>query len=92
MFLSETGTTEFKREYTTDINKAVIAFANTNGGTLYIGIDNNGSVIGVTNVDTEMLKVSNSIRSATVHLSVSSMIVLSLLPSVGLSEVLPMMI
>jgi ATP-dependent DNA helicase RecG len=59
---SETSTIEFKREFTPDINKAVVAFANTSGGTLYVGVDNDGSVIGVTNIDAEMLKISNSIR------------------------------
>ena len=48
--------------FTSDINKAIVAFANTNGGILYIGIDSDGSIIGVTNADAEMLKSSNSIR------------------------------
>jgi len=60
--MQETAITEFKREFVSDINKAVVAFANTNGGTLYIGIDDDGSVIGVANIDSEMLKVSNSVR------------------------------
>ena len=28
--------TEFKREYTEEIKKTIVAFANTTGGTLYI--------------------------------------------------------
>ena len=32
----EDGNTEFKREYTPDIKKEVIAFANTAGGKVYI--------------------------------------------------------
>jgi len=62
MLLIETATIELKREFTSDINKTVIAFANTNGGTLYIGVENDGSIRGVSNTDTEMLKISNSIR------------------------------
>ena len=62
MSISETATIELKREYTSDINKTVVAFANTSGGALYIGVDNDGSVVGVTNTDAEMLKISNSIR------------------------------
>ena len=62
MSFSESTTIELKREYTTDINKTVIAFANTNGGVLYIGVDNDGSVFGVIGTDIEILKVSNSIR------------------------------
>ena len=66
MFISETTTIEFKREFTSDINKTVVAFANTSGGTLYVGIDNDGSVIGLTDTDAEMLKISNSIRDTIV--------------------------
>ena len=64
MLLKENATTELKREYTSDINKSVIAFANTNGGALYIGVANDGSVKGVDELDSTMLKVSNSIRDS----------------------------
>jgi len=43
----ETGenlTTEFKREYTDEIKKTIIAFANTAGGTLFIGINDDKSM------------------------------------------------
>lgn len=53
---------EFKRLYTDDIKYAVLAFANTEGGTLYIGINDNGSVEGVDNPDAVMLQVMNMIR------------------------------
>jgi len=62
MSLSESTTLEFKREYTSEINKSVVAFANTNGGTLYIGIADDGSIAGVQNVDSVLLTVSNSVR------------------------------
>jgi len=58
MTLFENITTEFKQEYTADINKTVIAFANTNGGTVYIGITDDGDI------DSTMLKVGNSIRDS----------------------------
>ena len=35
----ESLTTEFKREYTEEIKKTIVAFANTSGGTLYIGVN-----------------------------------------------------
>jgi len=60
--LVENAVTEFKREYTSDIIKTVIAYANTGGGTLYIGIDNDGGAFGVANVEEAMLKASNAIR------------------------------
>lgn len=55
---------EFKRQYTDDIKYAVLAFANTDGGTLYIGINDNGSVEGVEDPDAVMLQVMNMIRDA----------------------------
>jgi ATP-dependent DNA helicase RecG len=64
MFTVENANTEFKREYTPDINKTVIAFANTGGGTLYIGVANDGGVVGVTDIDGTALKVGNSIRDS----------------------------
>ena len=64
MLITENATTELKLEYTSGINKSVIAFANTNGGTLYIGVANDGSVMGVDDIDSEMLRVSNSIRDS----------------------------
>jgi len=64
MSLIENITNEFKREYTPQINKSIVAFANTSGGTLYIGIADDGSVVGVQDVDSTLLTVSNSIRDA----------------------------
>lgn len=53
---------EFKRQYIEDIKYAVLAFANTEGGTLYIGINDDGNVEGVENPDAVMLQVMNMIR------------------------------
>ncbi|MEI6580188.1 MAG: RNA-binding domain-containing protein, partial [Eubacteriales bacterium] len=64
MKLAENLTTEFKRIYTEDIKKTVIAFANTNGGRIYIGIEDDGTVIGVNDVDDTMLKATNAIRDS----------------------------
>jgi ATP-dependent DNA helicase RecG len=63
----ETGenlTTESKREYTDEIKKPIVAFANTAGGTLYIGINDDKSIAGVNNPDDTLLQVSNAVRSA----------------------------
>ena len=62
--LMENKTTEFKREYVDDIKITVVAFANSDGGTLYIGINDDGSVCGVQNVDDTMLRVTNAVRDA----------------------------
>ena len=60
----ENKTTEFKREFVDEIKKTVIAFANTDGGNIYIGIADNGDIIGVNDVDETMLRVTNTMRDA----------------------------
>ncbi|MBP3476593.1 MAG: putative DNA binding domain-containing protein [Lachnospiraceae bacterium] len=60
--LTENKTTEFKREYVDDIKNTIIAFANCDGGTLFIGLNDDGSVCGVDDVDETMLRVTNAIR------------------------------
>lgn len=60
----ENETTEFKREYVEDIRKTIIAFANCSGGNLYIGIENNGSVCGVKDVDDCQLRIVSSLRDS----------------------------
>ena len=62
--MTEGITTEFKREYTEDIKKTIIAFANTRGGEVLIGVEDDGTVIGVTDVDGTMLKVTNAMRDS----------------------------
>lgn len=60
----ETENIEFKSGFTEEIYKEVIAFANTDGGVLYIGIDNNGNAVGLDNVDDEYTRITNGIRDA----------------------------
>ena len=64
MNLTENQTTEFKREYIDDIKKTVIAFANTAGGRIYIGIADNGEAVGVSDADEVVLKASNAVRDS----------------------------
>lgn len=60
----ENERTEYKTQLTDDIYKEVIAFANTDGGVIYIGIDDQGSVTGVENVDETYTRLTNGIRDA----------------------------
>lgn len=60
----EGSTLELKRQVVEDVRKTVVAFANSSGGTIYIGIANDGQVVGVADVDREILKISNMIRDA----------------------------
>lgn len=65
MRFAEGPTIEFKQVFVADkINKAVIAFANTRGGILYIGIADDGSVVGVSDADSVCLKATNTIRDS----------------------------
>lgn len=70
----ESQTIEFKENYTDDIKKTVVAFANTDGGTIYIGIDDDGNIVGVNDPDKTVLRAQNAFRDAikpdiTMHLS-----------------------
>ncbi len=58
----EDKTTEFKREYKDDIKYSVVAFANTDGGKIYIGIEDDGTVCGVEQVDETQLRITNMVR------------------------------
>ena len=60
----ETENIEFKSGFTEEIYKEVIAFVNTDGGVLYIGIDNDGNAVGLSNVDDEYTRITNEIRDA----------------------------
>jgi len=64
MKFTEGQTIELKREYTDDIKKSVVAFANTNDGAIYLGIEDSGNIVGVSDGDGTMLKVSNTIRDS----------------------------
>ncbi|WWR14995.1 ATP-binding protein [Lachnospiraceae bacterium JLR.KK008] len=60
----ENKTTEFKREYVEDIKNTIVAFANCDGGTLCIGVNDDGTACGVDDVDDTMLHVTNAVRDA----------------------------
>ena len=62
MNFQESYNVELKREVVEDIRKEIIAFANSEGGTLYIGVNNDGSIYGVSNIDETMLQISNMVR------------------------------
>ena len=49
--MQETERIEFKERLTDDIYKEIIAFANTDGGTIYVGINDHGEPVGLEDVD-----------------------------------------
>lgn len=60
--IHETEQIEFKEIFVPEIKKEVVAFANSDGGTVYIGIRDNGQFVGLENSDFVMQQVSNAIR------------------------------
>ncbi|MCL2671072.1 MAG: putative DNA binding domain-containing protein [Clostridiales bacterium] len=61
----ESQTVECKREYNDKVNKTLLAFLNTGGGTLYIGIADDGTVCGVPDdLNAQLRKVSASFRDS----------------------------
>ncbi len=62
--LNESKTIEYKREFTEDIKKTVTAFANTDGGKIFIGINNEKQIVGLKEPDHVLLQVGNLIRDS----------------------------
>ena len=60
----ETEGIEFKEKFTEDIYKEVIAFANTSGGIIYVGIDDNGEIVDLGDINNEYTRITNGIRDA----------------------------
>lgn len=58
----ESESVELKEILKEDINKEVVAFANTEGGTIYIGIDDRGHEVGIQNLDESYTRLTNIIR------------------------------
>lgn len=54
----------FKSQMVNDIYKEVIAFANTAGGVIYIGVDDKGNLTGIDHVDETYTQLTNGIRDA----------------------------
>lgn len=55
---------EYKSQMLEDLYKEVIAFANTDGGVIYIGIDDQGNLTGIDDIDETYTRLTNGIRDA----------------------------
>ena len=60
--VNECENIEFKLIYTDKLYKEVIAFANSFGGKILIGVDNDGAIEGILNIDETYNKITNGIR------------------------------
>ncbi|MCX6139985.1 MAG: ATP-binding protein [Candidatus Kapabacteria bacterium] len=61
----ESSTVEFKRKFTTSekIAREMIAFANTKGGFLIIGVDDDGSIVGVKSEKEQVAQLEHAVLS-----------------------------
>lgn len=64
MIFQESETVELKAIVVEDIKKEIVAFANCEGGKLYIGVQDDGTVSGLDNPDEASLQISNMVRDA----------------------------
>lgn len=62
MYYQKSETVELKETIVDDIKKEIIAFANCNGGKLYIGVRDDGTVVGLNDPDGIALQISNMVR------------------------------
>lgn len=61
---SENERIEYKREYVDDIAKEVIAFANTDGGEIYVGVNDDGTPAPLSDVDDTYTRITNCVRNS----------------------------
>ena len=64
MTFHESETVELKTIVVEDIKKEIVAFANCEGGKLYIGVQADGTVLGLDDPDNASLQISNMVRDA----------------------------
>lgn len=64
MLFKESETVELKEIVTDDLKKEIIAFANCDGGKIYIGVNDEGEAVGLNDADSTVLQISNMVRDA----------------------------
>ena len=64
MVFRESETVELKSIVVEDIKKEIIAFANCEGGKLYIGVQDDGTVVGLDDPDGVALQISKIGRAS----------------------------
>lgn len=64
MIFQESETVELKAFVVENIKKEIIAFANCEGGKLYVGVQDDGTILGLDNPDEVSLQISNMVRDS----------------------------
>jgi predicted HTH transcriptional regulator len=63
MVFKETERVELKRILNETFEKALVAFLNTIDGTIYIGVDDDGNIVGVDHLDDNLKKIADIITT-----------------------------
>ena len=61
--LYETNRIEYKEKLTSDLEQEVVAFLNSEGGDVFLGIRKDGSVTGISDPDDIQLKIADRLRN-----------------------------
>ena len=64
MTFQETEKVALKSIVQEDIKKEILAFANCNGGTVYVGVSDHGEILGLEDIDASTLQISNMVRDS----------------------------
>ena len=62
MKYAESYTVELKSELNADFKKEIIAFANASGGEIFVGVNREGAVVGINDVESTLERIGNMIR------------------------------
>ena len=60
---SEGQFAEFKRSVSKSIDRELVAFANSGGGNVIIGVSNDGHIVGIANINTQISRVESIARN-----------------------------
>jgi len=60
--VAENHRIEFKEKLTDDLEKFAVAFLNAKGGKIYIGINKNGNIVGISKSDEAQLKIKDRLK------------------------------
>ena len=63
MDLLESNVIEFKTKYTDQLVREIVSFINAEGGKIYIGVEDNGNVIGAVKIDETLRNISDIITT-----------------------------
>ncbi|MBR4492412.1 MAG: ATP-binding protein, partial [Bacteroidales bacterium] len=59
MKFAETEKTELKQKYTDNVVKEIVAFLNSDGGIVYVGVCDDGTVCGIEDMDKTLKRIAD---------------------------------